>query len=42
VAAELSDGAQNVRRFTGNFRTDAVAGEDCNFETNSLFLLVRV
>ena len=42
VAAKFCDGAQDVRGFAGNFRTDAVAGEDCNFETHSLFLLVRV
>jgi hypothetical protein len=42
VATKFGDGAQDVRGFACNFRADAVAGEDCNFETHSLILLVRV
>jgi hypothetical protein len=42
VAAKFGDGAQDICGFAGNFRADAVAGEDCNFETHSLILLGRV
>jgi hypothetical protein len=34
VTAELSHGAKDVGSLLGDFGTDAVAGENCNFETH--------
>ena len=34
VAAEFGDGAENIGGLLGDFGADAVAGEDCNFETH--------
>jgi len=34
MAAEFGYGAQDVGGFTGDFRADAVSGEDCNFQAH--------
>ena len=34
VAAEFGYGAQDVGGLLGDFGADAVAGEDCNFQTH--------
>jgi hypothetical protein len=36
VPVGLGHGAEDVGGFVGDFRADAVAGEDCNFETHTI------